>query len=64
MLHPTAVRHPESVPVINNLAQTLSDEARTDDALALIDRALRIESPYADAVRRTRETIMERQGKR
>ena len=53
-------RHPQSVIVLNNLAQTLSDLGRHDEALALIDRAGTAQSPFASEVRATRELIVER----
>jgi tetratricopeptide (TPR) repeat protein len=53
-------RHPESVIVRNNLAQTLSDQGRHREALAQIDRAMDPQSPFATEVRATREMILER----
>lgn len=53
-------RHPQSVIVLNNLAQTLSDLGRHDEALALIDRAEGAQSPFASEVRSTRQLIEER----
>lgn len=57
----TALRkHPSSVIVLNNLAQTLSDQGRNAEALALIRRADDPLSPFADDVKATRELIEER----
>jgi len=53
-------RHPDSVPVLNNLAQTLSDLGRNDEALPLIERALRAGGPHAGAVGETRALILQR----
>ena len=51
--------HPDSVVVLNNLAQTLSDAGRSEEALALIDRAGG-GSPHQQAVSETRALILER----
>lgn len=53
-------RHPQSVIVLNNLAQTLSDLGRHAEALALIHRADGSTSPFASEVRATRQLIEER----
>jgi tetratricopeptide (TPR) repeat protein len=53
-------RHPQSVIVLNNLAQTLSDLGRHTEALALIERASDPLSPFAGEVRATRQVIRER----
>jgi hypothetical protein len=53
-------RHPQSVIVLNNLAQTLSDLGRHADALDLIERANDPQSPFAAEVRSTRQAIRER----
>jgi tetratricopeptide (TPR) repeat protein len=60
VLRLAAQRHPDSLAVMNNLAQTLSDEGRDDEALALIERALLADSPYAPTARATRELIVGR----
>ncbi|NML44960.1 PA2778 family cysteine peptidase [Ramlibacter sp. G-1-2-2] len=52
-------RNPQSVIVLNNLAQTLSDLGRHAEALALIERA-NPDSPFAADVRATRELIEKR----
>jgi tetratricopeptide (TPR) repeat protein len=61
----TVLRHaanidPDSVIVLNNLAQTLSDDGRNAEALPIIDRAASLGGPYASAVEETRKTIRER----
>jgi len=53
-------RHPESVIVLNNLAQALSDQGRHAEALAQIDRASAMSSPFASEVRSTRQLILQR----
>lgn len=53
-------RHPQSVIVINNLAQMLSDQGDNREALALIQRAMELQSPFAAEVRSTRALILER----
>ena len=60
VLRRASERHPESVAVLNNLAQTLSDQGRNDEALALIERAVALEGPLAGAARETREQILRR----
>jgi hypothetical protein len=63
-LREAARRDPESVVVLNNLAQTLSDLGRHQEALAVIERASAAGGPaggtFAGAVHNTRETILER----
>ncbi len=56
-------RDPGSVVVLNNLAQTLSDAGRSDEALELIDRAAKA-GQHEEAVRATRTLILQRLGKR
>ena len=53
-------KHPQSVIVINNLAQALSDQGRHAEALAQIEAASDPQSPFAAEVRSTRQVIMER----
>ena len=53
-------RHPDSVPVINNLAQTLSDKGANKEALEIIKRAPDAVGPYSDTVRETRSLIEDR----
>jgi len=52
--------HPDSVPVLNNLAQALSDQGRNEEALSFIERALAIPGPFAAAAAETREAILQR----
>ncbi|OGA53417.1 MAG: hypothetical protein A3F74_05765 [Betaproteobacteria bacterium RIFCSPLOWO2_12_FULL_62_58] len=60
VLRQAADRHPDSVVVLNNLAQTLSDQKRDDEALALIERAVAMGGPFAAAARDTRHLILRR----
>jgi tetratricopeptide (TPR) repeat protein len=53
-------KHPGSVPIINNLAQTLSDKGSNAEALELIERAPAADGPYGNAVRETRALIERR----
>ncbi len=53
-------RHPQSVIVLNNLAQTLSDLGRHREALTLIQQADDPRSPFAGEVRATRQLIEDR----
>ena len=64
VLREAARRDPESVVVLNNLAQTLSDLGRYDEALPVIDKAAAAGGPFASAVQKTRESILERLGKK
>lgn len=57
-------RHPDSIPLLNNLAQTLSDMGRNEEALALLERASTPEgSPFAAALRDTRARVLQRLGR-
>jgi len=51
-------RAPDSPVVLNNLAQTLSDQGRDQEALPLIDRAAASEGPFAEEVKKTRAAIV------
>lgn len=53
-------RAPQDVIVLNNLAQTLSDQNRDAEALPFIDRAAAAGGPYAASVEETRRAIRER----
>ena len=53
-------RDPKSVIVLNNLAQTLSDQGRDAEALPVIERAVELGGPFADAVRETRDGILKK----
>ena len=63
MLREAARRDPDSVIVLNNLAQTLSDQGRHAEALPLIERAAAAGGPFAAAVAETRATIRKRLGR-
>ena len=60
VLRDAARRDPDSVIVLNNLAQTLSDQGRNEEALSFIERAAAAGGPFAAAVEQTRETIRKR----
>lgn len=61
VLRQAAARHPDSIPVINNLAQVVSDLGRHEEALALIGQAAQRDSgPFAAATRETRALILQR----
>lgn len=60
VLRDAARRAPDSVIVLNNLAQTLSDEGRDEDALPFIERAVAAGGPFVDAARETRSGILKR----
>lgn len=51
---------PDSVVVLNNLAQTLSDQGRHEEALAFAERAVAAGGPFAAAARDTRDMIRTR----
>jgi tetratricopeptide (TPR) repeat protein len=57
-------RNPQSIIVMNNLAQTLSDQGHHAEALAQIDKAADPQSPFAGEVRATRQLILQRIGQR
>jgi tetratricopeptide (TPR) repeat protein len=63
VLRQAALREPNSVIILNNLAQTLSDQGRHDEALPLIERAAAQGGPFSAAVAETRATIRKRLGK-
>jgi tetratricopeptide (TPR) repeat protein len=60
-------REPDSVIALNNLAQTLSDLGRNEEALRFIERAMdgtsAPGSPFSAAVQETRQTIRSRMQK-
>lgn len=64
VLREARMRHPQSVIVMNNLAQTLSDQGRHAEALAQIDKAADPASPFAAEVRSTRQMILQRMSQR
>ncbi len=49
--------NPESVVVLNNLAQTVSDQGRPAEALSIIERAAKLGGPFSDAVLDTKRGI-------
>jgi hypothetical protein len=51
---------PDSVVVLNNLAQTLSDQGRDAEALPLAERAAAAGGPHAAEVRETRDSILKK----
>ena len=56
-------REPDSVIVLNNLAQTLSDQGRNEEALPLAEKALEHAGsggPFTKAVAETRDAIQQR----
>jgi Flp pilus assembly protein TadD len=57
-------RHADSVPLLNNLAQTLSDQGRNREALEVIERAGKLGGPLAGSVRETRDAIERRMAPR
>ena len=63
VLRRAAEDHPDSAIVLNNLAQTVSDQGRDQEALGLINQALALNSPFAATVAETRENILRRLGK-
>lgn len=60
VLREAAQREPDSVVVLNNLAQTLADQERYAEALPIIDRAAAIGGPFADTVGQTRQAILDK----
>jgi tetratricopeptide (TPR) repeat protein len=60
VLRAAAERHPDSEVVLNNLAQTLSDLGRNDEALDTIERAAALAGPHAADVQETRLLIQQR----
>jgi len=63
VLRDAARDHPDSVVVLNNLAQTLSDLGRGEEALALIERARAAGGPFSAVIEKTYATIVERLGR-
>ena len=53
-------RDPKSVIVLNNLAQTLSDQGRDAEALPVIERAVALGGPFSQSVRETRDSILKK----
>lgn len=64
VLRRAAARQPNSVAVLNNLAQVLSDLGKNDEALVFIERAAQpAGSAFAAAVRETHALILKRMGR-
>ena len=59
-LRQALAHHPDSVIVLNNLAQTISDSGRSAEALELIERAAAAPGAYAGAIAQTRALILQR----
>ncbi|HEX2565353.1 MAG TPA: PA2778 family cysteine peptidase [Burkholderiales bacterium] len=65
VLREAAQHAPDSVVVLNNLAQTLSDEGRNDEALPFAERAVAAGGPFTEAAQQTRAAIQQKlSGKR
>ena len=64
LLRNAASSHPDSVVVTNNLAQTLSDQGRNEEALKLIERADKPDPSLAPQVAETRALILQRINKK
>jgi len=60
VLSEAARRQPDSVIVLNNLAQTLSDQGRNEEALPLVERAVATGGPFTGAAQQTRAAILQR----
>lgn len=60
VLREAAKQAPDSVVVLNNLAQVLADQGRYREALPYIERAAATGGPHADAVSQTRSAILEK----
>jgi tetratricopeptide (TPR) repeat protein len=64
VLRKAASRAPDSVVVLNNLAQTLSDLGRDQEALPFAERAVAAGGPFAGAAQKTRDAIAEKLGRK
>jgi hypothetical protein len=60
VLRAAMLREPGSAIVLNNLAQTLSDQGREAEALPIVERAVAAGGPHAAAVRQTRDEILKK----
>ena len=60
VLREASSKHPESVIVLNNLAQTLSDQGRDAEALPVIERAVALGGPFSAAVEDTKRGIQKK----
>ena len=55
--------NPESVEVLNNLSQVLSELGRNEEALQLINRAMELKGPFQGEVAATRSGILKKLGR-
>ena len=60
VLRDAELRAPDSAVVLNNLAQTLSDQGRHEEALPFIERAAASAGQFALAVHQTRQLVLDR----
>jgi tetratricopeptide (TPR) repeat protein len=60
VLREAARREPQSVIVLNNLAQTLADQGKDEEALPFAERAAAAGGPFSEAAQKTREAIAAR----
>jgi predicted double-glycine peptidase len=51
---------PQSVIALNNLAHTLSEQGKNDEALAIVERAAAMGGPHAETVEKTRQAIQQK----
>ena len=63
VLREAAKHAPDSVVVLNNLAQVLADQGRYREALPYVERAAATGGPHAGAVSQTRSAILEKLGR-
>jgi hypothetical protein len=64
VLREASKRDPGSVIVLNNLAHTIAEQGRPEEALPIIERAAAAGGPHAEAVQSTRKTILEKIAKK
>jgi tetratricopeptide (TPR) repeat protein len=60
VLRQASQRDPDSVILLNNLAHTIAEQGRPEEALPIIDRAAAKGGQFADAVQKTRTAILEK----
>jgi len=60
VLRAAMTREPGSAIILNNLAQTLSDQGRDAEALPIVERAVAAGGSHAAAVRQTRDEILKK----
>ena len=56
------VDHPDSAPLLNNLAQTLADQDKLEEARAIARQASELDGPYTEQIRDTLTGIEKRLG--